>query len=154
MGQTNKLRVVKGLLGTLLCAALFSFSIELGGESYSIYLNDKLVLQKHGMSEAQAPSLALDQSASNDQLSIRYNHCGQIGKNRSITVKDEQQKVLREWDFGNVTGADVTIKGKEILDLYGKEGSILNLYYSSREIPKGRLLASIVFTKNTTATRK
>jgi len=140
------------LLG--LSGVLFSFSVKtaemifaknnFGGEGFEVYLNDKLVLQQYGKDIDQVKSLQLDQSVSNGQLAIRYYHCGRPGKSRVVTIRDEQNVVLKEWKFGDAkdASAKVCCNVKDILALPKlKAGQKVNLYYSSNELPKGRLLA-------------
>jgi hypothetical protein len=89
-----------------LSGVLFSFSVKtaetissyknnFGGEGFEVYLNDKLVLQQYGKEMDIVKNLQLDQSASNGQLAIRYYHCGKPGKSRTVTIKDEQNVVLK-----------------------------------------------------------
>jgi len=91
-------------------------------------------------------SLQLDQSASNGQIAIRYYHCGQPGKNRVVTIKDEQNVVLKEWKFGDTkdVSAKICCNVKDILALPKiKAGRKVNLYYTSAQLPNGRLLATL-----------
>jgi len=133
---------------------LFSFSVKPGGEGFEIYLNNKLMLQQYGSQMDAVKSLQLNQRLSNDQLSIKYHHCGRVGKSRMITIKDGQNKILKEWRFADATdaGASMNCKVKDIVALQKGNTSQLKLYYSSTELPKGRLLASIIL--GTTATTK
>lgn len=142
-----KLNIIKHALRIALCAILFSFS-TVGGESYTIHLNDKLLVQYHVPSKAAMPSISLTTVASNDRLSIYYNECGQIGKERRLTIKDDKDNVLKEWRFTNVTGehTPMTCKANDILALKQKDSNKLKLVYTSREVSKGRLLATIVLT--------
>lgn len=130
-------------------AALYSFSSDknnFGGEGFEVYLNNKLVLQQYGKEMDQIKNLQLDQSASNGELAIRYYHCGRPGKSRTVTIKDEQNVVLKEWKFGDAKDASarVSCSVKDILTLPKiKSGKKLSLYYSASEIPNGRLLATL-----------
>ena len=136
-----------------LSAMLFSFSVktaeklfpsDFGGEGFEVYLNNKLVLQQFGDKMDNVKSIQLDQSASNGQLAIRYFHCGQPGKNRVVTIKDEQNVVLKEWRFGDTkdAAAKLCCNVKDILSLPKiKAGKKVNLFYTSSQLPKGRLLA-------------
>jgi len=139
--------IIKRLVWIALCATLFSFS-KIGGESYTIHLNDKLILQHYVASKTTAPSFSLDRAAPTDQLSIYYNECGQIGKERSLTIKDEKDNVLKEWRFANATSehTPMTCMAKDILALKQKDSNKLKLVYSTRELSKGRMLATIVLT--------
>lgn len=124
-------------------AMLFSFSSPRGGDSFEVYINNKLVLQQFIARDKEVKNIVL-QNNPNDQIRISYSHCGTVGKDRSLIVKDDQNKVLKEWHFSNATGADngMTCKVKDILDLK-KGNTTLKLYYSSKELSAGRLLASI-----------
>jgi hypothetical protein len=130
-------------------AVLFSFSStkkSFGGEGFEVYLNDKLVLQQYGKEMDQIKNLQLDQSASNGQLAIRYYHCGKPGKSRIVSIKDEQNVVLKEWKFGDAkdASAKVSCSVRDILTLTKiKASKKVNLYYSASELPNGRLLATL-----------
>ena len=139
---------IKWLVGTALCAVLFSFSTLIGGDSFTIHVNGKQVVQYYVYSKATLPSVSLDQSTANE-VSVYYSHCGQIGKGRNLSVKDEKQKVLKVWRFDDVIGdTPMTIKATDIIGLYSAGTNSLNLFYSSHELPEGRQLATLVLTKN------
>jgi len=148
----SKAKAIKRLAAVALCATLFSFSTgNGGGEGFEIFLNNKLVLQQYGSDMNKVKMLKLDQAADNDQLSIRYHHCGKVGKSRTITIKDGQDKILKQWSFTDVAdaAARMTCKVKDIRDLQKGKDKTLKLYYSSSELPQGRLLTSIIAgTKN------
>jgi len=137
--------------------ALFSFSStknNLGGEGFEVYLNDKLVLQQYGKDMDKINNLQLDQSASNGQLAIRYYHCGRPGKSRIVSIKDEQNIVLKEWKFGDAkdASAKVSCSVKDIITLPKiKAGKKVNLYYAASELPNGRLLATITSVNKSAA---
>jgi hypothetical protein len=147
-----------------LSVVLFSFSVKtaetiflksnFGGEGFEVYLNDKLVLQQFGAKMNEVKSLQLDQSASNGQLAIRYYHCGRPGKSRVVSIKDEKNVVLKEWRFGDAKDASAKLccNVKDILALPKiKAGRQVNLFYSSSELPNGRLLATLISANNNTA---
>ena len=143
--------ISKTMVLAAVCAALFSFAPKPGGEGFEIYLDNKLVLQQFGSEMNTVKNLQLPQSAVNGQLTVKYHHCGRIGKNRVITIRNEQNKMLKEWRFTDaiVPVAAMNCNVKDILNL--KKGNTSNkfrLYYSSSELPGGRMLASVVL--NTT----
>ena len=134
-------------LALFLSFTLLSFTTNRGGEGFEIYLNSKLVLQQFGSQLNNVKNIQLNQNSPNDELTIKYHHCGQVGKSRSITIKDGQNRILKEWHFADVSkgSAAMTCKVKDIVGLKKGNGSAtLNLYYSSTELPKGRQLASLV----------
>jgi len=127
-------------------AILLSFSPNFGGEGFEISLNNKVVVQKYGTNINDMNSLQLDQSAFNAALTVKYHHCGRVGKNRVLCIKDGQNKILKEWHFADVATpvAAMSVEVKDILNFRKGNGSFLKLYYSSSELPNGRMLTSIV----------
>jgi len=141
----SKMKGLKRLATLAMGVMLASFSTGSGGEGFEIYLNNKVVLQQFGSNMNTVKTLKLDQAAANDEISVKYYHCGKVGKNRTITIKDEQDKVLKQWKFSDVPDATngMTCKVKDILGLKSGKNSLLKLYYSSSELPKERQLASL-----------
>lgn len=144
----------------ILSTVLFSFTKKaatsvFGGEGFEIYLNNKLVLQQFGSKMNDVKSIHLDQSDGNGQLAIRYFHCGTPGKNRVVTIKDEANTVLKEWRFGDTKTVEAKLccNVKDILALPKlKSGNKVKLYYTSAELPGGRMLAVLsTVNKNTVA---
>lgn len=123
-----------------------------GVDSYRIYLNNKLILQQYVGQPLKLESLALSAANSNDELVIYYSHCGATGRGRSISVRDDNGNVLREWKFrdaavrnnGNVPAEDdaMVIPVKEILELKAKHPG-LTLSYFAQQLPAGRMLTRI-----------
>jgi hypothetical protein len=100
MKSHSKLIVAKSLL-ILICATLFSFSSKRGGDSFEIVLNGKRVLQQFVYASKGVQTIQLTQTSDNDKLDIFYNHCGQVGKNRSITIKNEKDQPIKVWKFAD-----------------------------------------------------
>ena len=125
--------------------ALFSFAARPGGEGFEIYLNNKVILQQYGNEMNTVKKLPLDQYAATDNLGVKYHHCGKVGKNRVITIRDAQNNTLKEYRYADVTtpASAMMVPVKDILGLKKKAGSNLQLYYSSSELPKGRALVSV-----------
>jgi hypothetical protein len=149
----KKTKAVQLMAVAALCATLFSFSVPKGGEGFEIYLNNQLVLKQYGNQMNDVKSLQLDQRYSNSQLTVKYWHCGKVGLDRVITLKDGQNKLLKEWRFANSVKVldPMNCNVKEILSLKKGNVNTLKLYYSSSELPNGRLLASIVIGGGATA---
>lgn len=140
------------LIGT----ALFSFTSLPGGEGFEVYLNNKLILQRYG-NQLNTPHVLrfTDGFNANDELSIKYHHCGKVGKNRVLTVRNEDDQLLKEIRFADadVPLSAMSCKVNDIISLKKGDNSALKLYYSSSELPGGRLLASIITTSKSTATK-
>lgn len=128
-----------------ICSALFSFTAKPGGEGFQIYLNNKVILQQFGGELQTVKSLTISRQSADDQLTIKYHHCGRAGKNRVVTIKDGQNNVLKQFHFPDATTpvSAMNIKVNELLSLE-KVGGTLKLYYHSTELPKGRMLVSVV----------
>ena len=144
MKLNSKLIAVTSLL--LFSATLFSFSSKPGGDSFEVWLNGKRMFQQYVHVAKTVQTLQLAQASENDKLDIYYSHCGQTGKGRYITIKDENNRPLKVWKFADATGGNVAMsfKLKDILSLKKNKTDKLNLFYSSLELPNGRLLATIV----------
>jgi len=139
----------------LLAAVLFfsSFAPLPGGEGFEVFLNNKLVLQRYGKSLDEVQTIRLSEGSPQDVLTVKYYHCGKVGRNRELTIKDGNNKTLKTIHFEDVKmerGA-MSCRVKEIISLKKGTHSVLKLYYSSSELPGGRLLASLVTDKGSTA---
>jgi len=136
-----------------ICTAFVAFSPKPGGEGFEIYLNNKVILQQYGSDINTAKSLQLPQASADDKLVIKYHHCGRVGKNRIVTIRDGQNKILKEFRFADSPApvSAMSIKVKDITSLKKGTGN-LKLYYTSTELPNGRMLASLT-TQNSNLTK-
>lgn len=127
-----------------LAVTLFSFTGNFGGEGFEISLNGKMLLQQFGKKMDAIKTLQLNSASSGDQLSIRYYHCGKAGKNRIITIRDGQNKIVKEWRFKDTQNpvSEMSCPVKDLLSLKGRN-QVLKLYYASSELPAGRQLAVV-----------
>lgn len=130
---------------------LLSFKVPFGGDSFTIKLNNKVLLQQYLLMDKTVKSLSLEGARSNDELQISFSHCGEVGKGRVLTIKDESDKVLKQWRFEN-SNETMTCKVKDILSV-GKGHTAIKLCYSSSELPKGQVLVSIKTEKVNSSTR-
>lgn len=149
--RTRKSTVGKlALLGTMLVTlATYSFMPAPGGDHFEIYLNKKLLFQQIVSQPSGVKSLTLDESNLNDKVEVFYSHCGRVGTTRTIAIKDGNN-ILKQWRFADVAAAlhekkFMSVNAKDILAFKSKSPDRkLSLYYSSEEIPEGRLLASVL----------
>jgi len=129
------------VLGILLIGSVVNSPA--GGECFEIFQDNKLVLQRCGkdINSVQTISLA---NSSNSEITVKYFHCGQVGKNRTLTLKTSDEKIVKEWKFANSTAnAGMKCGVKEIFSTKVSNTANLKLYYSSSELPDGKLLAII-----------
>ena len=156
MKKLSKKLQLLGLLALTLSVALLSFTSPKGGEGFEIYLNNKLITQQYGKDVNTVKMIAIDESQADVQLTVKYWHCGQEGKNRILTVKDVNNKLLKQWRFADAgkNNSSMCCGAKEILSLKTKNTGTLNLYYSSSQLPNGRLLATIALTNQKSIARR
>lgn len=142
--------ISKATMLLITTAALLSFSPKFGGEGFEILLDGKVVLQQFGKDINNVKNLQLNANSPNDKLTIKYYHCGRVGKNRTVTIKDGQDKLLKEWRFRDAATpvSDMSCHVKDILDLQSKNNKIFKIFYSSTELPNGRQLVSVVMDNN------
>ncbi|RDC65709.1 hypothetical protein [Adhaeribacter pallidiroseus] len=135
----------------ILSGAAFSFTAKFGLDSYSIYLNDQLLLKQWVNQPLNLRVLPLRTAKDTDQLRIRYNHCtikNGAGTNRSVALQDAKGNIIKKWEFADATGSDLnmTIAVKELLKLEKTHANQeLNLVYTARELPKGEMLSMLQF---------
>ena len=150
--QSRSLKPVWVLLLTTMMACLQSFTAKAGVDSYEIYLNNKLILRQAVNKPFTLHSLQLDKANKDDQLVIYYSHCGAIGTDRSIVIKDDKGNTIKEWKFADASGSDnkgMTIPVKELLQLEKNYSQTnLNIVYFSQQLPKGRALSVIQNSKS------
>lgn len=141
--------VAKSLL--ILCAgiALQSFSAP-GGDYYKVVLNGKLITEQYLTKPAPVQTLSLTQTNNNDRLTIYYSHCGTAGKSRSISLRNKNGSILKEWKYTDSKDMNMPLPVKELLQASGKSNSA-SVYYTSKEIPSGKLLITLNLSAQTVA---
>ena len=132
-----------------IAAAMLSFTANspAGGEGFEIYVNGKVVLQQFGKNMDNVKTLQLNPASPNDKLTIKYHHCGQVGKNRLVTIKNAEGNPLKVWRYTDATApvGDMSCTVKDLLSLQKSANRGLKIFYSCNELPKGRQLAEVVF---------
>jgi len=133
---------------------LSSFAINAGSDSFEIYINAKLVLKDYVHGRKEVGTIMLNRNSPEDAITVNYSHCGKIGTSRSISLKDRDNKVLKEWRFDDTQASKdpMAFKAEEIISS-ASQHSGLSLIYSSNELPDGLVLATIQLP-NVTASKK
>ncbi|HUP12225.1 MAG TPA: hypothetical protein VM187_08445 [Niastella sp.] len=126
----------------VLCLGILSFSNNRGGDVFAIYLNGKQVHRQFVHIDKSVKTLQLDASNDNDKIEVFYSHCGSIGKNRTLTLRNENNELIKELKFPDVNN-NQSMMGFYRKDVAKARATRLNLYYSSKELPDGKLLATI-----------
>ena len=154
LAHHSKRKLFFGLLSILFFGT--ALKANAGLDSYSIYLNDKLILKQYVNQPLTLESLGLNQSNINDRLIIHYEQCNapnKLGKSRSITVKDNKGNLIKKWNFKDAQGGNtgMVIAVRDLLQLEKSTPlSKLSLFYTA-EGHGGQLLANFHFEKERTA---
>jgi len=136
-------RKLFGLLALVLGAMSFplqGFNALPGGDRYSIFVNNKLVLEHYVHAKGQPTRLSLEGYKDDDRLVVHYSHCGRIGLQRALQVKNGKGALLRQWQFSD-EGAGMRLQVKDISRL--SNGAPVYLYYTSRELKPAMMLATV-----------
>jgi hypothetical protein len=142
------IRSLSALLLIIIVALLSSFLIRPGGDHFQVYLNNKLVIEEHIYGRTKNVPLKLTESTG--ELKVDYSHCGVTGTARTLSLKDENNKVLQEWKF-----IDVNPKMKDpmmvsVAQLYEfRSISGATLVYRARELNTDVVIAPVVWPKVT-----
>jgi hypothetical protein len=142
MQLKNKRHAVVTFFIAGISTLLFSFSSLMGGDMFEIYVNNNLVVQQHIAETKTVKNLAWNEGNKISEIKIRYSHCGVAGKNRSIVIKNSQNQVLKKWQFSDSPDQSMNFKIKDLSALQNSN-TALYIYYTSKELPDGMLLATI-----------
>lgn len=137
----------------IIIGMLFSFMSNLGGEQYSIYLNNDLLTQQVIAHQDKVPAVRLGK-ATQGNISIHYDHCGQIGTSRTLSLRIGENNVIKTWNFDDALSVKsrMTVDVNEITRLLQKQ-SPATLIYSSKELSTDRVLATFVLDNETTVAK-
>jgi L-rhamnose mutarotase len=89
---------VKAFMLAIFSTMLFALSAKAGVDSYSIYLNKKLLFKQSMDKPLSLQSLKLDDANPNDQLVVYYSQCNapnKVGSGRSIVIKDAEGNKIK-----------------------------------------------------------
>jgi hypothetical protein len=140
---------INSLIGVILCSILLSFSTTPGAHNFQVYLDNKLMIDQYVNLKMNVPTLRVDPADNYSQLIVKYNECGRKVTGRKITVKDDQNNVLKDWTFeGASSGYEdaMTCKLKDVIAVKQNGSNTLKLFYSSKEFPEGQQLANLVIS--------
>lgn len=127
------------------CVLAFTlFSFTLGGEHYQITVNGIKAVEYFVYQKKETPTLTVSKKATT--VAVMYNHCGQSSKGRVLSVIDNSNKILRKWEFENVSTleqGEMNLDAAEVIKLITKSKETLALHYRSADLPQGRILATL-----------
>lgn len=146
--------LVRASMLTLLFTAIFAVSAKAGLDSYEIYLNNKLLIRQTVQGPIDLKNIPLGDAKATDNIVIRYSQCNapnKIGKNRSISIRDAEGNIVKEWKFKDSEGSntDMTIPVKDLLEIQNQSKGSLSFHYTADGMQKTQKLASLQPGKKT-----
>jgi hypothetical protein len=139
----------------VLCAVLSSFALP-GAHSFQLYVDSKMVVDQYVSRNFTIPKVALDPAEHNNEIILKYSECGRTVSGRTLTLKDEQDKTLKEWHFDGTTSGykdPMILSVKDIVALKTGKGA-MKLFYSSNDFKEGQQVAYLIIGKDVTAAMK
>ncbi len=126
----------------LLCVvASTAFAPLPGGDVFQIYLNGQQVHQQFLHASKGNPTFQLPALDNNDRLAVFYSHCGKTGSGRTLVFRNEKNETVKTLRFRDADGNTSRMEfGRKDLPA---ESRSLQLYYASKELPNGHLIATI-----------
>ena len=126
----------------ILSLSFFSFTKGYGGDVFEIYLNGKQVHQQFVHADKSVKSIQLASFNESDKIEVFYSHCGVMGTNRVLSLRNEKNEVVKEFTYGNSTSKRslMAFNRKDIGKLSDKK---VKLFYRSSELQAGKQLATI-----------
>ena len=112
------------------------------GDHYRIFVNDRLVLEQFVTMPVEKKSLSLASFSESDKIVIHYSHCGKVGKERAISVKDDKGRILKQWKFPDSRQSGMQLLVKDVMQA-ARQNNSAGLYYSSKELFPGLLLIDV-----------
>lgn len=132
-----------GITGLIMALFFMSFTLLRGGYGYTLHVNNKLAGQYYLTDKHETPTLRLTQQDLTGKLTVYFNECGEIGQSRSLSIRDSNQKILKEWTFANSTTQHdpMDIAWRDVIAL---ERTSAAVYYTSARVNKPQLLVYLV----------
>lgn len=133
---------------TTLLLGLFAMKAHAGVDIFEVYLNNKLILRQTMDKPLDLKTLPITAANINDKLVVKYLQCREpdgIAKKRSISLRDADGKVVKEWTFHHpgVKSASMQIPVKELLAVQKNADGQLYLFYAAEGRPNGQKLAAL-----------
>lgn len=141
--------VSKSLLLVAFYFAAFAGTAKAGLDYYSIYIGKKLVFTRAVNKTLSLENLPISETDMNEQLVIEYYQCNipdKTGKNRSISLRDDNGNVIKQWKFADARDGNtkMTIPVKELMQVAkSSKAKSLSLYYAANGKTKDEQLAFI-----------
>jgi hypothetical protein len=118
--------------------SLISFSPRPGAHSFQVFVDNKLVVERYASADMKPLTITIPSPDS--RIDVHYSECGRLVSGRKLTIKDENGRVLKTWDFaGTASGLEeaMTLRAKDLATFDGYRGVGLKVVYSSNDFQEG-----------------
>jgi len=142
-----KTNIQSKMLGLIALVVTLSGFAPMGTHSFLIQLDDKTVTEQYVINTMTIPKVIIDPAEDQKHLTVKYNECGKTVSGRVISLKDVNNKLIKQWKFDGTTSGykdPMTLSVKEITSLKQSSWNTLNLFYSSAEFAAGQHIATLV----------
>lgn len=144
MKKSAKIRFVLFVIAVF-ATPLMAFTLR-GGDNFEIYVGKRLAVQQFLHMDKTVKTVDLSATTPTENLRVTFSHCGQTGTNRKLVLKD-QQRILKEWKFANVTPGGSPVMAISIKDIVAVQkdlnGKNVSLFYSSDLMKDGKVLVNL-----------
>jgi hypothetical protein len=133
--------VVTGLAFTL---GISSYT-KPGGDIFELYIGKEMLIQQALHNDNGVKQITLRADQKDEKMSVKFYHCGKSGTQRTITLRDQNDQVLKSLSFSEPKSSSsvMSFPVSEIVQFQSEENTSIRLYYSSAELPKGKWLVSV-----------
>jgi hypothetical protein len=144
----NLSQALKSVFVTAITLITLGSAAFAGIDSYEVYLDNKLLIRQSMAEPLDLKTLAISEANRSQKLVIKYVQCNapnQTGKNRSISIRNESGKIVKEWKFKDAAGKGsvMEIPVNEVLALQKNSQGNLALFYSADGMEKTQKLAAL-----------
>ncbi|MBC8112016.1 MAG: hypothetical protein H7Y04_13225 [Verrucomicrobia bacterium] len=123
---------IKVFLSVLLLLASITIPAETRSkidsvESWQIYINDELVIQRKSLENNQA--ITLDYVTKNTVFKIKCNHLGKLPENRFLEITNKHNEIIGTYRYDAKSDCEMRFKATDFFDKLGANEKI-TIYYS------------------------
>ena len=116
-----------------------------GGDIFEVYIGKEMLIQQALHNDHGVKQITLRADQKDEKMSVKFYHCGKSGTQRTITLRDQNDRVLKTLSFSEPKSSSsvMSFPVKEIVQFQSEQNTSVRLYYSSAELPKGKWLVSV-----------
>jgi predicted ATP-dependent protease len=116
-----------------------------GGDVFEVYIGKEMLIQQALHNDHAVKQITLRADQKDEKISVKFYHCGKSGTQRTITLRDQNDHVLKTLNFSEPKSSNsvMSFPVSEIAQFQSDQNASVRLYYSSAELPNGKWLVSV-----------